>query len=159
MKNETNRRIILVMAILFLVAAAARAGYDPKRDPAADVKAAMRTAQASGKRILLDVGGDWCIWCHVFDDLVARDKEVGTRLRDGFVVVKVNWSPENENTRFLSAYPPIPAYPHFFVLDGNGTYLWSQSGDDFVSGKTYDRAKVLAFLKKWAPPSPQAKKH
>jgi hypothetical protein len=87
----------------------------------------------------------------VFQDLITTDKQVAARLRDGFVVVKVNWSPENENTRFLSAYPPIPAYPHFFVLDGDGTYLGSQPGGLFVQGNGYDRAKVLAFLQKWSP--------
>jgi thiol:disulfide interchange protein len=147
-------RTILAILLLAVTASATSAGYDPKRDPAADVKAAVHAAQGSGKRILLDVGGEWCVWCHVFEDLVAGDKEVGARLRDGFVVVKVNWSPENENTRFLSAYPPIPAYPHFFVLESNGTFLWSQSGGDLVKGTAYDRTKILAFLKKWSPPSP-----
>jgi thiol:disulfide interchange protein len=147
-----------LLAVAATVRAAGSAGYDPKRDPAADVKAAVHMAQGSGRRILLDVGGEWCVWCHVFEDLVTREKEVGTRLRDGFVVVKVNWSPENENTRFLSAYPPIPAYPHFFVLESNGTYLWSQPGADLVKGTGYDRTKVLAFLRKWSPSSPKSKK-
>ena len=38
------------------------AGYDPKRDPAADLKTAMAEAQRGGKRILLEVGGEWCPW-------------------------------------------------------------------------------------------------
>ena len=141
-----------------LARAAGSAGYDPKRDPAADVRAAVQGAGKSGQRILLEVGGEWCVWCHVLQDLVTGDKEVGTRLREGFILVKVNWSPENENTRFLSAYPQIPAYPHFFVLDSHGTYLWSQPGADFVKGTGYDRTKFLAFLKKWSPASLQTRK-
>jgi thiol:disulfide interchange protein len=150
-----------LMVLLFFgwataVRAAGAAGYDPRRDPAADLRAAVQEARRSGKRILLEVGGEWCVWCHVFQDLVDKDKEVAARLRDGFVLVKVNWSPENENTRFLSAYPPIPGYPHFFVLESDGTYLRSQSFDTFTKGDAYDRAKVLAFLKQWSPP---VKKH
>jgi thiol:disulfide interchange protein len=145
---------MMILAVLLLLAgslrAAGSAGYDPKRDPAADVRAAVGEAQRSGRRILLEVGGEWCVWCHVLQDLVTGDREVGTRLRGGFVVVKVNWSPENENVQFLRAYPPIPSYPHFFVLESSGTYLGSQSGADFVTGTGYDRTKLLAFLKKWA---------
>lgn len=132
--------------------AADSAGYDPKRDPAVDLKAAIPEAKASGRRILLEVGGEWCSWCHVLHKLVTTDKEIGDRLHEGFVVVKVNWSPENENTRFLSAYPPIQGYPHLFVLDGDGTYLWSQNTGELENkAGGYDRAKVLAFLKKWSP--------
>src|SRR5215471_3069270 len=32
--------------------------FDPKRDAAADIEAAIHEAQRTGKRILLDVGGD-----------------------------------------------------------------------------------------------------
>jgi len=146
----------LVLGVAAKAGAADSAGYDPKRDPSADLKAAIQEAKANGRRILLEVGGEWCGWCHVLHKLVTTDQEIGDRLRDGFVVVKVNWSPENENTRFLSAYPPISGYPHLFVLDGDGTFLWSQNTGAFEKrGGGYDRAKLLAFLKQW---SPQAKK-
>jgi thiol:disulfide interchange protein len=157
MKNMRRARVICLTALLLTGSSVAgqaetkSAGYDPRRDPAADVRAAVQVAGRSGKRILLEVGGEWCLWCHVLDDLVAGDKEVGKQLRDGFVVVKVNWSPENENVRFLAAYPPIPGYPHFFVLESNGTYLHSQRPDAFTQGNNYDRSKLLAFLKQWSP--------
>jgi len=148
--------VLLLLGLATAARAAGSAGYDPRRDPAADLRTAVQEARQSGKRILLEVGGEWCVWCHVLQDLVTQDKEVAARLRDGFVLVKVNWSPENENTRFLSAYPPIPGYPHFFVLASDGTYLRSQPVDPFTKGSGYDRAKVLAFLKQWSPP---VKKH
>jgi len=160
---QRTRSLVLTIPALLLLAGAlglavprparagGSAGYDPRRDPAADLKAAVHDATASGRRILLEVGGEWCPWCHVFQNLVTSDKEIGARLHAGFVVVKVNWSPENENARFLSAYPPIPSYPHFFVLDGNGTYLWSQNGAQFEKGRNgYDRNKVLAFIEQWS---------
>ena len=36
--------------------------------------------------------------------------------------MKVNKSDENDNTDFLGNYPEIPGYPHFFVLDQDGSY-------------------------------------
>jgi Thioredoxin-like len=147
--RTTSARAIFSWALAVVLLTGA--GYDPKRDPAADLKAAVREAKGSGRRILLEVGGEWCAWCHVLDKLIDSDKEVAARLRDGFVVVKVNWSPENENSRFLGAYPPIYGYPHYFVLESDGTYLRSQPVDAFSKGNGYDRGKLLAFLKQWSP--------
>ena len=40
------------------------AQFDPARDPVADLATAKVEAQRGGKRIVLDVGGEWCSWCH-----------------------------------------------------------------------------------------------
>ena len=67
------------------------------------------------------------------------------------LVVKVNFSKENENEKVLSAYPKIEGYPHLFVLDSDGKLLHSQDTGALESGKHHDHDKVLAFLKRWAP--------
>ena len=130
--------------------------FDPSRNPAKDVKGAVREAKKSGRRILLDVGGEWCKWCHYLDRFFEQNKDVADFLHEKFVVVKVNYSKENENKKFLSQYPKIPGYPHLFVLDKNGKFLWSQDTGDLESGQGHDHDKVLAFLKRWAP---QPKSH
>jgi len=131
--------------------AALNAAFDPKRDPARDLEMAKVEAQRGGKRILLDVGGEWCSWCHILDKLVEEDAEIRSFRDANFVWMKVNYSEENENKTFLSAYPEIKGYPHLFVLDGDGKLLHSQFTGDLEKGKGYDRAKVVAFLKEWAP--------
>lgn len=130
--------------------AALRASFDPQRDPARDLLAAEAMAQPENRRIVLDVGGEWCSWCHVLDDFVEGDAQI-RRLRDArFVWVKVNFSPDNENKAFLAGYPTIDGYPHLFVLDAQGHLLLSQSTAEFEHGKGYNRKKFLAFLQKWA---------
>jgi hypothetical protein len=42
------------------LAVAYDSAYDPSRDASADVDAALAAAQASGKHVLLIMGGDWC---------------------------------------------------------------------------------------------------
>ena len=125
--------------------------FDPSRDPANDVAAAVDSASHSGKRILLDVGGEWCKWCHYLDRFFEQNRDVADFLHAKFVVVKVNYSKENRNEAFLSKYPKIPGYPHFFVLDSDGTFLYSQDTGELESGQGHDHDKVFAFLKKWAP--------
>jgi len=126
--------------------------FDPARDPAKDVAAAAAAAKAQGKRVLVDVGGEWCVWCHIMDDFIAANPDVRSVLDAGYVVVKVNWSRENKNEAFLSTLPAIKGYPHLFVLDGSGKLVHSQDTDVLEQGRSYDKAKFVAFLKKWTVP-------
>ena len=75
------------------------------------------------------------------------------KVRDtNYVTLKVNFSKENPNDAFLSHYPKIPDYPHFFVLDSKGALMHSQPTHRFEHGKTYNIGKIEAFLKKWSQP-------
>ena len=150
--------MLLTLAVAAGVAVAAGdssklppAGYDESRDPAADLKAAVSQAQRENKRILLEVGGEWCIYCRILNKVIHDDERLTQRLRDGFVVVKVNFSDKVKNEAFLSRYPQIPSYPHLFLLESDGALLLSQTPDDFMKDDKYVPDLILAFLKKWEP--------
>lgn len=124
--------------------------FDPKRNPEQDLKTTVELAQKSGKRILLDVGGEWCIWCHRIDSFIQSHSEIKEFLSKHFIVIKVNYSKENKNEEFLSKYPTITGYPHFFILDSDGKLLHSQNTGELEKDKDYDEIKFMEFLKKWA---------
>jgi thioredoxin-related protein len=129
--------------------------FDPTRDAKTDLQDAISQAQQSHRRILLDVGGEWCIWCHRLDSLFLQNKDLAEYLNKHYVVVKINVSKENMNQEFLSNYPKVAGYPHLFVLNGNGKLLHSQDTGELEYPKNYpikghDKKKVLNFLKKWA---------
>jgi len=126
------------------------AGYDVTRSPADDLAEAITAAQATHKRILLEIGGAWCIWCHKLDYFFAQHSDAATFLDQHYITVKVNYSPENENTAFLAQYPPVAGYPHLFVLESDGALLHSQNTGDLESGDHHDYDKVMAFLRQWA---------
>ena len=128
-----------------------REQFDPTRDSGKDVQAAVVAASKTGQRILLDVGGEWCSWCHKLDKFFDDNKDVAIFLHKNYVVVKVNYSKENKNEKFLSQYPAVKGYPHLFVLEADGKYLHSQDTGELESGDHHDHDKVFAFLKKWAP--------
>ena len=123
--------------------------FDPAANPAADLNTAVEAAKVSGKRILLDVGGEWCKWCHLFDKFLVENTEIGKLFFNTFEVVKVNVSKENKNEAFLSAYPKVDGYPHFFVLESDGTFLHSQNTAELEHESSYGAEKLIAFISKW----------
>ena len=144
-------------AALFLCVAFAGQGstqerekFDPKRDSAKDIDSAIVKARKENKRIILDVGGEWCPWCKKLDQFFIDNKDCADILRKKFVVVKVNFSQENKNERVLSRYPKINGYPHLFVLDKDGKLLHSQDTGLLETGDHHDHDKVIEFLKKWS---------
>lgn len=151
---------VLLALILGLVCALAPAWateglpqrFEPGRDAAADVATAVALARAQGKRVLVDVGGEWCPWCHVLDRFFATRPELRQLRDEGFVWVKVNWTPQDRNERLLSQWPKIKGYPHLFVLDENGRLVHSQPTSEVESGKDYDPERMAAFLRKHRRP-------
>jgi thiol:disulfide interchange protein len=133
--------------------------YDPARNAAQDISAAIREAGRTGKRILLEVGGEWCIWCHIMDAFFEKNPELLALREKNFIMLKINFSEENKNEQALSRYPEIKGYPHIFVLDSKGKLLHSQDTGELEEGKSYDLAKFTAFLKEWSPPENESASH
>jgi thioredoxin-related protein len=124
--------------------------FDPARDADANVAQAVALAHAQGKRVIVDVGGEWCTWCHVMDRFIAAHPDVRALIDAHYVWVKVNVSPENRNEALLSRWPGFTGYPHLFVLDADGTLVHSQNTAVLEAGKGYDEAKFLTLLRRFA---------
>ena len=150
-----RRRAVLALSSLAAMPWAAFAQalpetFDPRRDPAVDLAAALEMAKADGKRVIVDVGGEWCSWCHILDRFFASHAELDALRRSRYVWLKVNWSRENENRAFLARWPKVAGYPHLFVLDADGRLVHSQDTGVLERGKGYDEAKMRAFLTRYA---------
>ena len=127
------------------------ASYDPKRDAAQDIQDAIKEAERTDKRILLEVGGEWCSWCHTLDKFFETHPDLLSLRDKNFITVKVNFSEQNENKDVLSRYDPIRGYPHIFVLERDGKLLHSQNTGVLESGKSYDLERLTVFLTNWSP--------
>ncbi len=125
--------------------------FDPKRDAGADIQAAIAEAQRTGKRIILDIGGDWCQYCHQMDQLFQEHPDL-LELRDkNFITVAVYYGTDKKNEQVLSHYPKVAGIPHFYVLDGTGSVLHSQHLLELRKGGKYDPDKMKEFLTQWSP--------
>ena len=148
------KAVILACAFALLAfgaSAAQRADkFDPARNAAEDVARAVAMAKAQGKRVIVDVGGEWCTWCHIMDRFIATNADVRALIDAKYVWVKVNFSKENRNKALLSHWPRIGGYPHLFVLDASGKLVHSQDTGVLESGRGYDKGKFVAMLRKWS---------
>ena len=124
-------------------------GFDPTRDPVQDLAAALRIAQATRRRVLVQVGGDWSTWSRAMDRFFRSQPEL-RKVRDAnFVLLKINFSIENPNATFLARWPRIADYPHLFVLEADGRLLHSQASAPLEAGKDYDPDAFGQFLNAW----------
>lgn len=132
--------------------------FDPKRNASADIQNAIAEAQRTGKNIILDIGGDWCQYCHQMDQFFAEHADVLRQRDANFVTVDVYYGTDNKNQAALSRYTKILGVPHFFVLDKNGNLIHSQHVLDLRTGSNYDPKKMTEFFAKWAPGHEDSKK-
>ncbi len=127
-----------------------REKFNPEADPFKQLEAAIQKAESEHKRIFFDVGGEWCIWCQRMDIFIKQNPALNNYLSDNFVVVKINYSKENKNEKFLSQYPKVGGYPHIFILDTDGKFLHSQNTGELEQLKMYNYNLFMEFLKKWS---------
>jgi len=153
----------LTLSLLFAIAAAPLAAqapvaeahattagpFDLSRDSFKDLEAAKAEAKATGRRILMDVGGNWCPWCHLLHGFWVNNPEVKSLRDKDYVFLMVSYSKERKNEAFLGGFPKIKGYPHLFILDAAGKVVQSQDTSELEEGKGYSAAKMTAFLEKW----------
>ncbi len=86
-------KLLFLFVLLALAAGTARsAGREIYPDPAqaqADLAAALKTAAATHKRVLLDFGGNWCGDCQVLD-IYFHDATNKPILEANYVLVDIN---------------------------------------------------------------------
>ncbi len=131
--------------------------YDPHRDALQDVEVALREAGRTRKNVFIEVGGDWCVWCHILDRTFQDHAELLRTREENFVTVYVNDDGQNTNEALFSRLPSMPDAPHVFVLDANGRLLASQTPVEWQDGKGYNPERIGGFLSQWSVDHSSAK--
>lgn len=125
--------------------------YNPDADARADINAAVAKAKQQKKHVFVQVGGNWCVWCVYFHNLVDNTPALKTYLDNNFETVLVNYSKGHENEAVLASlgYPQRFGFPVFLILDGNGKVIHTQNSSYLEEGKGHSVKKVTEFLQGW----------
>lgn len=126
--------------------------YDESSDGNKQITDALTAAKNENKRVLLQFGANWCGWCHKLHNTFQNEKEIAENLKANFVVVLVDVN-KNHNSDVVKKYgnPTRFGLPVIVILDNEGKQLTTKNTAELEKGRNHDPAKVLAFLKEWAP--------
>lgn len=147
-------RLLFCLCLLFSMRAHAADStklYDPKADAATDVARLVQQAKAENKRVLLQIGGNWCVMCYRLNAFIQMDGVLKKLVADNYLVYHLNYSPENKNTAYLKTIgsPQQFGFPVLVVLDSGGKRLHTQDSGALQKGNGYSFEKVQAFLEQW----------
>lgn len=148
--------LFITLMVIFFSAAAQNVTskiYNPTANAQKDLENAIVKAKTESKNVFIQIGGNWCVWCLRFNELVNADKNLNSLLNDNFVVVHLNYSKENKNEAILKRleFPQRFGFPVFVILDPDGKRIHTQNSAYLESGDGHDAEKVSDFLKAWTP--------
>jgi thiol:disulfide interchange protein len=125
--------------------------YNPTADAAKDVAQLLAQAKEGHKRVLLQVGGNWCVMCYRLNAFIKTDTVLKKLLDANYILYHLNYSPENKNRAYLKTIgsPERFGFPVLVVLDAAGKPLHTQESGALQRGNGYSFEKVKAFLEQW----------
>jgi thiol:disulfide interchange protein len=131
--------------------------YNPFANAEKEVAVALAKAKKKKKHVLLQIGGNWCVWCYRFNSFVQMDTELKNLLDNNYILYHLNYSKENTNAAMMKklGFPQRFGFPVLVVLDADGIRIHTQDSSLLEKGNGYDKDKVKAFLINWAPVSLQ----
>ena len=127
--------------------------YHPEADAPRQIRDAVAEAKKSGRHVLVQIGGQWCIWCIRLHKMIEADVELQKAMNDNYVVVHLNYSPENKNQKTLAdlGYPQRFGFPVLVILDADGKRLHTQNSAYLEDGSFHSKEKLLRFFDHWSP--------
>lgn len=130
--------------------------YNAAENAEARIAELVKQAKAENKNIILQAGGNWCIWCLRFNNFVQTTPELKEIVDKNYLYYHLNYSPENKNAKVFAKYDNPGekfGYPVFVVLDQNGKMIHTQDSAVLEESKGYSIEKVKEFFLKWTAKS------
>jgi thiol:disulfide interchange protein len=142
---------VATSASVSAVSPVAESGYDPKRNAAADVEAALKEAAGDKRAVLLDFGADWCPDCVVLQKLFQAE-QVAPLLRQSYHVVSVDVGEFDRNLELAKKYVNLTksGIPALVVLGSDGGIRVATNDGAFANARTMEAPEVAEFLSRWA---------
>jgi thiol-disulfide isomerase/thioredoxin len=125
--------------------------YDPGRNAAADIAAALVQARRDRRQVLVDFGADWCPDCVVLHSLFGSP-EVRPLLQQHYHLVAVDVGEFDHNVAVAARYVDLrrSGIPALVVLAPSGRVRFATNDGSFANARSMTGPQVRAFLARWA---------
>ena len=154
--------IVVLAVALFATAVNAQEQTAPKKvyneqiNPLEQIDQAIAQAQAEGKYVICQVGGNWCPWCLRFADFITNDSTINAVIKENFVFIHVNYHPRKAGEVGKALMKRLNnagrfGFPVLVVLDEQGNIIHIQDSGYLEEDKSYNAKKVLSFFQQWTP--------
>jgi len=126
--------------------------YDESADGEKQIAQALASAQKNHKRVLVQLGANWCEGCHKLHDLLKNDPAISQEVKNGFVWVLIDLD-QAHNAEVDEKYgnPSNQGYPALMILEADGKQVLKTDTADLVDAGKFNPEKTIAFLRQWAP--------
>lgn len=110
----------------------------------------LAKARKTGKNVLVEFGGDWCVWSRRMEKVLASES-IERLLRRDFHYVRCFLGDDGE-CPFPEEIelPEFDSVPYFVLMDGEGQLVASSATEDFELLWFYRKKKLLLLLREWA---------
>ena len=122
--------------------------YDEAADADAAVAAARARARAGGKRLLIDLGGNWCGDCRALDTALKSPANA-EMINKEFVVVKVDVGNFDRHLDIAERYGNAikRGIPAAAVLSPQQTLLYTTKGGELANARKMSDTGVYDFFR------------
>lgn len=128
------------------------APYDTSANADAQVNAALAKVKAEGKRLLIDLGGNWCPDCVILSN-VMRLPEIAPFIAAHYEVVLVDMGRFNKNMQIPKQFgvtERIQGAPALLVVDPDGKLLDAGHITELDTARTMQPQAIVDWLANWA---------
>jgi len=127
--------------------------YNPEADKDSAIQTATEKAGREGKNVLLQIGGNWCIWCKYFHNMLEQNDSLKRLMNQNYEVVYVAYEKADKANPIWAklGFPQRFGFPVFVILNAKGERIHIQNSVYLEEGKGYDEERVKEFLQQWTP--------
>lgn len=127
--------------------------YPTDADAKKNIEAALKTAHAENKRVMLIFGGNWCYDCHVLDQAL-HEGEANKIVKESILLVHVDIGEGDKNLDLIKKYETTlgSGVPTVVILDDEGRVIYSSTKGEFEAARRMMKKDLAAFLNRWKPP-------
>jgi len=124
--------------------------YDEKADAAARLDEAFAAAKKSGKRVLIDFGGNWCPDCRILAGVMTLP-EVKSYVAKHYEVVTVDIGRMNRNLALVQRFgiSKLAGVPTVVVAEADGKPLNITNSADLSDARGMSPQSIADWLARW----------